>query len=70
MLVERREHEPPDIHVLDFGLAWLRLDAHDERLSGTKAMEFAPHAGAGTPGYMAPEQIQHEMHHVCGATDL
>jgi serine/threonine protein kinase/tetratricopeptide (TPR) repeat protein len=70
VLVERREHEPPDIHVLDFGLAWLRLDAHDERLSGTKAMEFAPHAGAGTPGYMAPEQIQHEMHHVCGATDL
>ncbi|HEX6275989.1 MAG TPA: serine/threonine-protein kinase, partial [Polyangiaceae bacterium] len=37
VLVERREHEPPDIHVLDFGLAWLRLDAHDERLSGTKA---------------------------------
>src|SRR6185369_11966964 len=36
----------------------------------SKPMEFAPHAGAGTPGYMAPEQIQHEMHHVCGATDL
>jgi eukaryotic-like serine/threonine-protein kinase len=70
VLVERMDDEPPRIHVLDFGLAWLRLDAHDERLSGTKAMEFAPHAGAGTPGYMAPEQIQHEMHHVCGATDL
>jgi serine/threonine protein kinase/tetratricopeptide (TPR) repeat protein len=70
VLVERSEGEPPFIHVLDFGLAWLRIDAQDERLSGSKPMEFAPHAGAGTPGYMAPEQIQHEMHHVCGATDL
>jgi serine/threonine protein kinase len=70
VLVERRENEPPFVHVLDFGLAWLRVDAQDERLSGSKPMEFAPHAGAGTPGYMAPEQIQHEMHHVCGATDL
>ena len=70
ILVERRDDEPPDVHVLDFGLAWLRQDWHDERLDGSKAMEFAPHAGAGTPGYMAPEQIQHEMHHVCGATDL
>ena len=61
---------PPRIHVLDFGLAWLRQDWHDERLYGAKAFEYAPHAGAGTPGYMAPEQIQHEMHHVCGATDL
>ncbi len=70
ILVERRDDAPPDIHVLDFGLAWLRQDWHDERLDGSKAMEFAPHAGAGTPGYMAPEQIQHEMHNVCGATDL
>ena len=38
--------------------------------TAARRMEFAPHAGAGTPGYMAPEQIQHEMHHVCGATDL
>jgi serine/threonine protein kinase/tetratricopeptide (TPR) repeat protein len=70
VLVEEMPGEPPQIHILDFGLAWLRQDPHDERLDGTKAMEFAPHAGAGTPGYMAPEQIQHEMHHVCGATDL
>lgn len=70
VLVERRDEKRPDVHVLDFGLAWLRQDWHDERLDGSKAMEFAPHAGAGTPGYMAPEQIQHEMHHVCGATDL
>jgi len=54
------DDQPPQIHVLDFGLAWLRQDALDARLDGNKPMEFAPHAGAGTPGYMAPEQIQHE----------
>ncbi|HEY6557792.1 MAG TPA: protein kinase [Polyangiaceae bacterium] len=70
VLVEAVEKHAPLIHILDFGLAWLKQDPHDERLDGAKAMEFAPHAGAGTPGYMAPEQIQHEMHHVCGATDL
>lgn len=70
VLVEPRGDEPPLVHVLDFGLAWLRQDWLDERLDGTQSMEIAPHAGAGTPGYMAPEQIQHEMHHVCGATDL
>ncbi|MEB2312187.1 MAG: protein kinase [Sorangiineae bacterium] len=70
VLVEELEGQPPAIHILDFGLAWLKEDPHDERLDGAKALEFAPHAGAGTPGYMAPEQIQHEMHHVCGATDL
>ncbi len=70
VIVEQRVDQAPRIHILDFGLAWLRQDPHDERLDGEKSMEFAPHAGAGTPGYMAPEQIQHEMHHVQGATDL
>ncbi len=70
VIVEARHKRPPRVHILDFGLAWLKEDPHDERLDGAKAMEFLPHAGAGTPGYMAPEQIQHEMHHVCGATDL
>ncbi len=70
VLVEEVPGEPPKVHILDFGLAWLKQDPHDERLDGSKALEFAPHAGAGTPGYMAPEQIQHEMHHVCGATDM
>jgi serine/threonine protein kinase/tetratricopeptide (TPR) repeat protein len=70
VLVEEMLGEPPKVHILDFGLAWLKQDPHDERLDGAKPMQFAPHAGAGTPGYMAPEQIQHEMHHVCGATDL
>jgi eukaryotic-like serine/threonine-protein kinase len=70
IIVEQRADQAPRVHILDFGLAWLRQDPHDERLDGEKSMEFAPHAGAGTPGYMAPEQIQHEMHHVQGATDL
>ncbi len=70
VIVEQRVEEAPRVHILDFGLAWLRQDLHDERLDGEKSMEVAPHAGAGTPGYMAPEQIQHEMHHVQGATDL
>jgi len=70
VIVEQRVDQAPRVHILDFGLAWLRQDSHDERLDGEKSMEFAPHAGAGTPGYMAPEQIQHEMHHVQGATDL
>ena len=70
VIVESRPRRPPRVHILDLGLAWLKEDPHDERLDGTKAMEFLPHAGAGTPGYMAPEQIKHEMHHVSGATDL
>ncbi|MGC4069187.1 MAG: protein kinase [Polyangiaceae bacterium] len=70
VLVEELEGEPPRVKILDFGLAWLKQNRHDERLDGTKALEFAPHAGAGTPGYMAPEQIQHESHNVCGATNL
>jgi len=70
VLVQEVLGEPPLVHMLDFGLAWLKADTHDERLDGEKSPEFKPHAGAGTPGYMAPEQIQHEQHHVCGATDL
>lgn len=70
VLVEEVDGQPPLVHMLDFGLAWLKSDTHDERLDGEKSPEYKPHAGAGTPGYMAPEQIQHEQHHVCGATDL
>ncbi|MDX2054688.1 MAG: protein kinase [Polyangiaceae bacterium] len=70
ILVEPLDSDVPRVRILDFGLAWLKEDHHDERLDGQKAVEFKPHAGAGTPGYMAPEQIQHEKHNVCGATDL
>lgn len=70
VIVEERDAAPPRVHMLDFGLAWLKEDPHDQRLDGEAPMEFAPHAGAGTPGYMAPEQIMHHMHHVEGATDL
>ncbi len=62
--------EAPGVGILDFGLAWLNRDPRDERLEGLATLESPPHAGAGTPGYMAPEQIQHEMHHVSGPTDL
>jgi tetratricopeptide (TPR) repeat protein len=70
VLVQEIEDHPPEVSILDFGLAWLKQDFHDERLDGAKSVAITPHAGAGTPGYMAPEQIQHEMHHVSGATDL
>ena len=70
IIVEEGKNGPPQVHILDFGLAWLKQDPHDTRLDGEAAMEFQAHAGAGTPGYMAPEQIMHEMHHVCGATDI
>lgn len=70
VIVREIPGKPPQVHILDFGLAWLKEDPHDERLDGEKRMEFVPHAGAGTPGYMAPEQIMHEMHHVEGPTDL
>ncbi len=70
ILVQEIEGHPPGVSILDFGLAWLKQDFHDERLDGAKSVAITPHAGAGTPGYMAPEQIQHEMHHVSGATDL
>ncbi len=70
VLVAERSPDAPHVDILDFGLAWLKRDPHDERLDGLSSPGFATHAGAGTPGYMAPEQIQHETHHVCGATDL
>ena len=70
VLVADRAPDAPHVDILDFGLAWLKRDPHDERLDGLSSPGFALHAGAGTPGYMAPEQIQHETHHVCGATDL
>ena len=32
VLVEEVPGHPPKIHILDFGLAWLKQDPHDERL--------------------------------------
>ena len=61
---------PPKVHVLDLGLAWLIQDRVDHRLDGTHASEPTVRWGAGTPGWMAPEQIRFAAPHVGGATDL
>jgi len=54
----------PQIHVLDFGLAWLRQDALDARLDGNKPMSSRPRR-CRNARYMAPSRFQHEMHPTC-----
>jgi eukaryotic-like serine/threonine-protein kinase len=60
----------PRAFVLDLGLAWLRESRHDPRLDGAPEPEMAIHAGAGTVGWVAPEQIRKMATHVGPATDL
>jgi serine/threonine protein kinase len=60
----------PRAAILDLGLAWLRQTRHDPRLDGAPAPEPAVHAGAGTVGWVAPEQIRKAAPHVGPATDL
>lgn len=60
----------PLVHVLDLGLAWLMQDRVDHRLDGSKSAEPTVRWGAGTPGWMAPEQIRLAAPHVGPATDL
>ncbi|WP_437930823.1 protein kinase [Sorangium sp. So ce291] len=62
--------EPPIVHVLDLGLAWLIQDRIDHRLDGSRESEPTVRWGAGTPGWMAPEQIRFAAPHVGPATDL
>lgn len=61
---------PATVHVLDLGLAWLLQDRVDHRLDGTVAQAPTVRFGAGTPGWMAPEQIRYATPHVGPATDL
>lgn len=61
---------PPLVHVLDLGLAWLMQDRIDHRLDGSRHAEPTVRWGAGTPGWMAPEQIRFAAPHVGAATDL
>ncbi|MCL2724604.1 MAG: protein kinase [Polyangiaceae bacterium] len=60
----------PRAYVLDLGLAWLRESRHDSRLNGAPEPEVAVHAGAGTVGWVAPEQIRKQATLVGPATDL
>jgi serine/threonine protein kinase len=60
----------PRAYMLDLGLAWLRQYRHDERLDGSAAPELAQHAGAGTVGWVAPEQIRKIAPFVGPPTDL
>jgi serine/threonine protein kinase/tetratricopeptide (TPR) repeat protein len=60
----------PRAFVLDLGLAWLREYRHDSRLDGASAPEVAVHSGAGTVGWVAPEQIRRQVALVGPATDL
>lgn len=60
----------PRAFILDLGLAWLRESRHDSRLDGAPEPELAVHAGAGTVGWVAPEQIRKSATIVGPATDL
>jgi serine/threonine protein kinase/tetratricopeptide (TPR) repeat protein len=60
----------PEVHVLDLGLAWLMQDRVDHRLDGSTAAEPTVRWGAGTPGWMAPEQIRFATPHIGPSTDL
>jgi hypothetical protein len=60
----------PRVYILDLGLAWLRQSRHDPRLDGSPEPEPAVHSGAGTVGWVAPEQIRKAATHVGPPTDL
>src|SRR5580700_431668 len=60
----------PRACVLDLGLAWLREYRHDSRLDGASPPEVAVHSGAGTVGWVAPEQIRRQATLVGPPTDL
>jgi hypothetical protein len=60
----------PRAYILDLGLAWLRQTRHDPRLDGAPSPERAVHAGAGTVGWVAPEQIRKAATYVGPPTDL
>jgi serine/threonine protein kinase/DNA-binding NarL/FixJ family response regulator len=59
----------PHAHLFDFGLAKQRNHRLDPRL-GQRPVSAQPPLRAGTPGYMAPEQILGKSDEISGATDL
>lgn len=62
----------PSVSILDLGLASLVRDPVDPRLEGAGATpgERTLRVGAGTPGWMAPEQIRRSSSHYGPPTDL
>lgn len=66
----RNGQEEPSAFILDLGLAWLLADHVDPRLSRNTADAPTMPFGLGTPGWMAPEQIRHQVAHIGPATDL
>ncbi len=65
-----RTVQPPLVYILDLGLAWLTRDLVDHRLDGSREVAPTVRYGAGTPGWMAPEQIRMATPHIGPATDL
>jgi DNA-binding CsgD family transcriptional regulator len=59
----------PHAFLFDFGLARLRGARLDSRL-GQRAVAVEAPVRAGTPGYMAPEQILGQSEEISWATDL
>jgi eukaryotic-like serine/threonine-protein kinase len=59
----------PRVRLFDFGLAKRCRPQLDLRL-GQKPAPSQPPPSAGTPGYMAPEQILGRRSEICPATDL
>ena len=60
----------PNVYILDLGLASLVRDPVDHRLQRQKGTPRVVRAGAGTPGWMAPEQIRKAAPHYGAPTDL
>jgi tetratricopeptide (TPR) repeat protein len=60
----------PRVFILDLGLASLVRDPVDHRLDGAEGSPPVVRAGAGTPGWMAPEQIRRATPHYGPPTDL
>ncbi len=69
VVVESDSRLGPRARLFDFGLAKRYRAQLDPRL-GQKQAPSHPPPSAGTPGYMAPEQILGRRSEICPATDL